>query len=157
MLTEKNFSQLLEEAYEKIEFHDGQRVFSATFQSVDKDAALLYAAKWCQYEVCNGGFNQFFANSTGILAPEAIQGLKLLGMPQTADLVHLARIQLPEPYPREREERQSCLAALPKRAFADLERQFYRFIDQENGGFESAERRFTLSRIQDETSAEQRN
>ncbi|WP_369973953.1 DUF4375 domain-containing protein [Polaromonas sp. SP1] len=30
----------------------------------------LFAVHWCQSEICNGGFMQFFANSTGVLAPE---------------------------------------------------------------------------------------
>ena len=139
------FEHLLKEAYEKIEFHEGQEVFFTTFRSVDREAALLYAANWCQYEICNGGFDQFFSNSTGILAPEAIQGLNLLGMHQTAALVQLACSRLPEPYPRERQKRQACLAIMPKNDFDDLEKQFYRLINQEDG-YDSAERSFRLLR-----------
>ena len=40
----------------------------------------LYAAHWCQSEVINGGLRQFFLNTTGVLAPEAVSGLEAIGM-----------------------------------------------------------------------------
>lgn len=69
----------------------------------------IYGLTWIHSEVCNGGFDQCFRNSTGYLLPEAIEGARTLGsepwlsvMTRAADLFHL-------PYPRARERRQELL------------------------------------------------
>jgi hypothetical protein len=60
---------------------DTSESFQRTFQNVPRKLGLLYAAHFCQSEVCNGGFTQFFRNSTGVLAPEAIEGFAAIGQP----------------------------------------------------------------------------
>jgi hypothetical protein len=70
----------------------------------------LFAAHWCQSEVCNGGFHQFFTNSTGVLAPEALAGFKAIGVIEWASLLEEAMRFFGEPYPREREVREERLS-----------------------------------------------
>jgi len=50
----------------------------------------LVGVTWMQSEVNNGGFDQFFLNSTGIVASEALEGLKLFGAKEVES--SLARI-----------------------------------------------------------------
>ena len=66
----------------------------------------ILATGWCEAEVNNGGFWQFFVNSSGMLGPEALEGFRLVGMPKRADMLARA-IALAgfDPYPRERAER----------------------------------------------------
>ena len=52
---------------------DDAEEFVRRFRGVRPEAGHLYAAHWCQSEVCNGGFDQFFSNTTGLLAPEALE------------------------------------------------------------------------------------
>lgn len=40
----------------------------------------LYCGHWCQSEVTNGGLYQFFSNTTGLLAPEALFGFREIGL-----------------------------------------------------------------------------
>jgi hypothetical protein len=70
---------IIEPIWQTIDISDGADVFLDTFFKAPQDAALLYAAHFCQSEVCNGGFFQFFFNSTGILAPEAVNGFRAIG------------------------------------------------------------------------------
>lgn len=58
---------------------DSPEVFESTFNRVPRSVGLLYAAHFCQSEVCNGGFTQFFWNSTGVLGPEAVEGFRAIG------------------------------------------------------------------------------
>ena len=67
---------LVEPISDKIEIYEGPEEFACAFAGVPRPAGLLFAAHFCQSEVCNGGFDQFFSNSTGVLAPEAIEGSK---------------------------------------------------------------------------------
>jgi hypothetical protein len=89
-------------------YRDGD-VFLRTFGMVPQPAGLLLAAKWCESEVCNGGFHQFFGNSTGVLAPEAAMGFRAIGMPALADLVEQALALFGKPFPREQAQRRRFL------------------------------------------------
>jgi len=40
----------------------------------------LYCGHRCQSEVTNGGLYQFFSNTTGLLAPEALFGFREIGL-----------------------------------------------------------------------------
>jgi hypothetical protein len=65
-------------------------------------------------EVCNGGFHQFFSNSTGVLAPEAVEAYRAIGIPEWAEIVAEAMQFFGEPYPRERFDRE-----LPERTYGE--------------------------------------
>ncbi len=70
----------------------------------------LYCCKWLDYEVQNGGFYQFFGNSTGMIGPEALEGFKLFGMDEAAKAIQAAfDFAKFDPYPRERKERHERL------------------------------------------------
>ena len=49
--------------------------------SQPRELLLVWAARWCEAQVYNGGFHQFFrAGYTGVLAPEAVEGLQLIAL-----------------------------------------------------------------------------
>jgi hypothetical protein len=48
---------------------------------------MLYATQVVDDEVSNGGFNQFFFNSSGQFAEEAVEGFQLIGASARADIV----------------------------------------------------------------------
>lgn len=60
----------------------------------------MFAGHFCQSEVCSGGFEQLFWNPTGVLAPEAVEGFREIGLPQLAALIESAIDLLGPPYPR---------------------------------------------------------
>lgn len=102
----------LEPVLQSISIHDGGKVFLAQFSQVTRSQGLLFAATWCEIEVCNGGFHQFFYNSTGVLAPEAVEGLRYIGLPKAARLVVKAVRMFGKSYPRNRGERKKRLEKL---------------------------------------------
>jgi hypothetical protein len=79
--------------------------FLMTMQQVPPRVADLYAAHWCQSEVRNGGFYQFFFNTTGLLAPEAAKGFRAIGMLEWATLLTETMNYFGSPYPRDRARR----------------------------------------------------
>src|SRR5262245_50983257 len=101
-----------------IDVYHGPQVFLETFHRVRKELGCLYAAQFCQDEVFNGGFHLFFCNSSGMLAPEAVEGFDAIGQPQIANLVRNAMATLGFPYARERQARQAILKSL-----SDVSRQ----------------------------------
>lgn len=133
----EGYWQLVEPVWNRIDL-DGVEQFLKTYREVALRPALFYAAHFCQSEVCNGGFRQFFLNSTGVLAPEAVAGFRAIGQNGVAAVVKAAMDELAVPYPRDRTVRMIRLAELPQNKFDALDGQFYNLIEMENGGFERA-------------------
>ncbi|WP_158787885.1 DUF4375 domain-containing protein [Granulicella sp. L46] len=129
-------------ASDLIEIYQGPEVFLRTFARADRNVGLLYAAHFAQSEICNGGFQQFFSNSTGVLSPEAISGMEAVNMPQTAALLQQAATLLGTPYPRERSQRQGKLKLVDPKVLNTINNKFIALISSENGGFESAAQAF---------------
>lgn len=100
--------------WEIISIYDGVETFTRQFASVTEAQGLLLAAHWCQSEVCNGGLHQFFSNSTGVLAPEAVRGFRLIEVPAAAEIVARAMTLLGQVYPRDHAERQRRLGVIEK-------------------------------------------
>jgi hypothetical protein len=160
----------IEIAWETINIYDGEAAFLASIQPLPRPVVLLYAAHFCQSEICNGGLLQFFLNSTGILCPEAIEGFRLIGMPQAAAIVESAAASLGSPYPRDRKARWDAMLVesglseneledifdktpIQYLAFREVSKafnwdsqsmRFYEFYEGENGGFEAASDRYAL-------------
>ena len=102
---------------------------------------LLLALDWCQKEVRNGGFEQFFWNSTGGLWRDALEGFLRIGGGAYAELLGKALAVFPdgEP-PLSRDERCSLLEAYEEEdleaIFDPLESAFYGLLDQEETDLE---------------------
>src|SRR5437870_1993912 len=90
---------VIEPVCDSISIYDGPARFLSEHAAAPTVARTLFAAHWCQSEVCNGGFEQFFSNSTGVLGPEAILAFHEIGMPLTSSLIANAAAYLGEPYP----------------------------------------------------------
>jgi hypothetical protein len=75
----------------------------ATVKSWTKGLQMLWATQLVDDEVSNGGFNQYFFNSSGQFAVEAIEGFELIGAADRAALVRKAVNQLFRDAPRLRE------------------------------------------------------
>lgn len=85
--------------------------FTEWFSRLTKPQQVLFPTHWLCVEVYNGGFHQYFTNSTGHHAPEAILGFRELGLNDIADIVQSAIAVFGEVFPRKRAEREGFLAA----------------------------------------------
>lgn len=141
-----NARRAVQKGADVINIYDGPDIFLKTFAQVRREVGLLYATAFCQVEVCNGGFSQFFGNSTGVLAPEAVEGFIAIGQPQIADIVRQAMAKLGQPYPRDRRTREDALELLPKDSFDELEKRFCALTHTEGGGISPASERYAVSR-----------
>jgi len=160
--------QLVEPVYERINIYDGPEAYITSLEGVPRPAVLLHATHMCQSEVRNGGFLQLFWNNTGVLVPEAIEGLRTIGMAEAAALVVAAAAPLGEPYPRGRDERWDALLVSSGKDEGELKRffegnenlymafyeatkgtpldtlnkRFWECLRSESGGFEDAATRY---------------
>jgi hypothetical protein len=98
----------------------------------------IYALTAADGEVNNGGFEQFFFNSSGALMHEAIEGAELIGASQQAEILRKAATIYPEgTVPKDRAERDRILQAVPG---AELERVLGPLNDRWYAGDRALER-----------------
>ena len=165
-----SYWDLVEPFFKLIDFTDPQ-TFAASTAIIPRGVVLLYATHYFLSEIHNGGFLQFFWNSTGLIAPEAIEGFIAIGMPKLAALLQATAAPLGSPYPRDRDPRWDALmmaSGLHERdlkkifgkqpnmylAFAeaterlfpdDLNSEAWGLAQSENGGFQEAATRYARS------------
>jgi Domain of unknown function (DUF4375) len=143
---------LLEPVWEEISIYDGPAQYLEGIHAVPEPVALLFASYWTYAEVCNGGFSQFFHNSTGIVAPEALRGFRAIGQVGVANVVERAMSYFGRIYPRDRAERQRLMSVRTGTmeycldpALSSLDDEFFALIEDEAGGFEAAADRFAAA------------
>jgi hypothetical protein len=68
-----------------------ERLVQAEFEALTHNEQIYFAVNCLRGEVINGGFHQFFFNSSGLLYPLAEEGLRLLGARQTLPILEAAK------------------------------------------------------------------
>ncbi len=118
--------------------------YSYSSFAVRPEAGLLFAAQWCQSEVRNGGLHQFFSNSTGVLAPEALAGFSAIGLAEWAIILEEAMAYFGNSYPREQADRLRLLTGRPGSRreqwdpFCTLDERFYAWLHGEEDRWQRA-------------------
>ncbi len=136
----------IEPIWKEISIYDGEDTFLERFKCVQPKIGDLFAAHWCQSEVRNGGFHQFFVNATGVLAPEAAAGFRAIGMPRCAAIVTEAMGFFDDPYPRDQGDRQEALDG-ESNPFAKLDDRFHELLNKEADGFSVAADKYSSTII----------
>ena len=94
---------------------------------------LFYLNQNLEREVNNGGFNQYFSNSSGDNAHEALLSLKAIGAEKTADILQKAIDQFPnKSVPKDRDQRNSVIEQIEEVAdivWDDLNQRFFKYDD----------------------------
>jgi hypothetical protein len=114
-----------------VDIYGSPEDFLESFRLVPRNAALLLAVRWCNSEVCNGGLHQFFYNPTGVLAPEAIEGLQAIGASRCSEIIALAARMFGWEYPRDHEERIEVLRTLKRPGKSRAEWDPFHALDEE--------------------------
>lgn len=144
----KSYWELVEPYWEKVSIYEGPETFLAQYHSIPEVSQRLLAAHWAQSEIRNGGFDQFFSNSTGVLGPEAVAGFGALGMTETADLMARVMRCLGDDYPRDYDLRELALDRVYETRGPELDLLnsadplFWDLLKHEAGGFRAAADRF---------------
>lgn len=130
------YRRLVGPIWDEVSIYDGAETFLAQFEHVPLKSGLLLAAHWCQSEVCNGGLAQFFGNPTGVLAPEALEAFKAIGLNEWANVLERAMSVFGPSYPREQANRLEILARIDKKkTFDELNSQFFAWLNVDRDAF----------------------
>lgn len=78
---------LIEPLWERVEIYDSWARYEASLKPFSENQRHLFAIQWYRAEVKNGGHDQFFLNSTGIVCEHAIEGFVAIGLTEAADIL----------------------------------------------------------------------
>jgi hypothetical protein len=96
------------------------------FEDLSEIDRILVSIWSLEADVNNGGFHQYYFNSSGDTARYAPVALRAIGAPIMAGIVDNANCLFgPSGPPIPRDERQQALSALRDELWDDLDRQFY--------------------------------
>jgi hypothetical protein len=123
----------LEAIWNEQPISDDPAIFLKWFHGLTELQQVLFPTQWLCNEVYNGGFRQYFSNSTGVHAPEAIQGFRRLGLEDIATLVENAVSVFGNEFPRQRDVREDFLESRSSETiewnpFIDMDEDFYEMI-----------------------------
>jgi Domain of unknown function (DUF4375) len=108
-----------------------EKIFRQTEQF--NEAQKVFARVWLlEAEVNNGGFDQFFFNSSGDEAAETPDALDTIGAHQAAELARRANSVFPDGGPsKDRQARQAQLDSLDSanESLSELDAEFYEYPD----------------------------
>ena len=97
---------------------------------------MFYFNQNLEREVNNGGFDQFFLNSSGDFAMETISSLNVIGAVNTAAILQKAIDQFPHgTVPRDQTERQELMETIEDKAsniWSELDEEFLKYQDNLN-------------------------
>lgn len=72
-LNEDNYFDVIEPLWFSVDIYDSYEIYERTLQPFSREQRYVFAAEWLIAEVGNGGFEQFFDNSTGIVLKDALE------------------------------------------------------------------------------------
>jgi len=67
--------------------YDGEKKYNESLVPFSQEQRHIYAILWHLAEVENGGHDQFYFNSTGIVWKDALSGFKELGLDEVVDII----------------------------------------------------------------------
>jgi len=111
--------------------YDGPAAYEKSLQLFTRPQRQVFAMLWYKEEVDNGGHDQFYSNSTGIVWRDALEGFEAAEMPEVAANLRESANRLGGSPPLDRRERQALLDS-KSADFADLDDKFYELDEAVN-------------------------
>lgn len=109
-----------------------------------RDIQLLAATDYGKSDIDNGGFHQFFGNSTGVFAPEMLEWFQKNELNDVARIMDDAMRFFGDDYPRDRSTRNAMLPAFQPRdgrdwdPFDKLNDEFYAALSNNGNRYDEA-------------------
>jgi len=110
--------------------------FGDDIEKLSQPQKQFYFNQCLEREINNGGFNQYFWNSSGNFAHETLMSLQLTGASTTADILQQAIDQFPNGIvPQDWTNRQEMVEQIEEIAnevWEELDQKFYEYADNLN-------------------------
>ena len=124
-----DYMEVITPVWYSVSIYDGQAKYEKDLASFSKEQRMVFACAWYLSEVNNGGHDQFYSNSTGIVWKDALAGFQAIGLKEFSDLVAESARRLGGAPNFDRMERRTQLDKL-KPDFGDLDDRLYALEDK---------------------------
>ncbi len=115
---------IIEPLWWSVSIYDGKEIYYTALEQFSVPQRYIFAIQWYLAETYNGGHDQFFYNSTGIVWKEALDGFKAVGLTQCAEILNNAAERMGGEPSHDREERWNVMDELEPE-FDDLDSMLY--------------------------------
>ncbi len=116
---------IMDPVWYSVDIYDGESEYKGSLARFSRQQQLILGILWYQAEVNNGGHDQFYFNSTGIVWREALAGLEALRLPEFVAILKESASYLGGEPDADRTTRQKQLEKY-KPDFEQLDTRFYR-------------------------------
>ena len=104
--------------------YEGEQKYNESLFSFSQEQRYIFAVIWYIAEVNNGGHDQFYFNSTGIVWKDALAGFKELGIDEAVEIIQESAVRMGGNPSLDRATRQEQLDTHQPN-FDDLDTRFY--------------------------------
>ncbi|HKR59122.1 MAG TPA: DMP19 family protein [Pyrinomonadaceae bacterium] len=124
-----DYFAVIEPVFWSVSIYDGPERYEQDLARFSNEQRQLLACHWYGSEVNNGGHNQFYFNSTGIVWPDALKGFVAMSLREVAAVVEESARRLGGYPSLDREEREQQLEDFNP-DFEDLDNELFRLQEE---------------------------
>ncbi|MEP6847311.1 MAG: DMP19 family protein [Acidobacteriota bacterium] len=125
VIDSKDSFTVIEPVWYSADIYDGEQAYENSLKKFSTEQRYLHAVIWHISEVDNGGHDQFYSNSTGIVWRDALAGYKALGLNEAAAILKKSADLMGGNPSLDRDERQKQLEEKHP-DFEELDTQFFK-------------------------------
>lgn len=123
--------EIIDPVWWTVNIYDGVDAYESSLSAFSKPQRLVSAVIWYQSEVNNGGHDQFYYNSTGIVWRDALEAFRTVGLRRFEKVLSDSADRFSRPPSLGRDERNEQMDSdAPE--FDDLDSRFYALEDSVN-------------------------
>lgn len=124
IIATKDFWAVIHPVWWIATIYDGPDEYERSLKQFSKSQRFVFALCWYREEVDNGGHDQFYSNSTGIVWKDAQAAFDAIGIPEGARIIEESAKRLGGSPSFDREERQRQFEEFQP-VFDDLDDAYY--------------------------------
>lgn len=125
--------ELMQPLWFTVSIYDGIDVYNENLSHFTQEQRRMFALIWYDSEVSNGGHEQFFCNSTGIVWKDALEGMRMIGADGIAENFQKAIDLFGGKVPYERSEREEKLDELYENddfeGFDEMDSYYFKYTE----------------------------
>lgn len=143
MIDDGEIQSIITPLWWTVSIYDGETEMNDALEQFSDPQKYVWAIQWYVSEVENGGHDQFFYNSTGIVWELALEGLRAMNCDQFVEILEQAAQRIGGHPSLDREQRWLEMDR-HNADFGDLDREFYdydRLLEERTADYIRANRR----------------
>jgi hypothetical protein len=127
VINEGDVQKIIDPLWWSVDIYQSEVIYKESLKTFTENQKYVFAIQWYLAEVNNGGHDQFFTNSTGIVWKDALKGFEKIGLRDNYTILKAAADKLGGNPSLNREEREQQY----DRTNPDFEKLDDRFFDSD--------------------------